>query len=501
MMQKKRRLFFLPVLFVLVCAGVLGVMRVTTSAHAAAPAITGLHVSGNQILNSSNQVFRPLGVDRAGSEYICDSSGTASVFDGPSDDASVAAMASWDINTVRVPLNEDCWLGINGFPAGTYSAAQYQQAIVNYVNLLNSHNLAVILDLHWNGPGTQQSRGQLPLADADHAPAFWTSVANTFKNNSSVIFDLYNEPYVQSWSCWLNGSSAASSSPCSDVNFAVAGMQTLVNTVRGTGATNILMLGGLAYSNDLSQWLQNEPSDPDNNLAASFHLYNFNACSNTSCWDSQVAPVAAKVPIVTGEMGENDCASTFINGAMSWLDQHSIGYLGWAWDTYDCKSFPSLITSYDGTPTAFGQGLKDHLASLAGGGGTNPTPTPVPTQAPPSTPTPVPTQPASGTCAASYAVSNQWQNGFTGGITVKNTGSTPITNWTLTFSFPNGQQVTQGWNGTFTQQGASVSVTNVSYNATIAPGATVNPGFNASWSGTNGNPTAFSLNGSACSVS
>lgn len=502
MMQKKRLLFFLPVLFVLVCTGVIGVVRATTPVHAAAPAITGLHVSGNQILNGSNQVIRPLGVDRAGSEYMCDSSGGIAVFDGPSDDASVAAMASWDINAVRVPLNEDCWLGINGYPAASYSATQYQQAIVNYVNLLNAHNLIAIVDLHWGAPGSQQSNSQLPMADANHAPAFWTSVANTFKSNSSVIFDLYNEPYVQNWSCWLNGSSAASSSPCSDVNFAVAGMQTLVNTVRATGATNILMLGGLAYSNDLSQWLQNKPNDPLNNLAASFHLYNFNACSNTSCWNSQVAPVAAQVPVVTGELGENDCAATFINSAMSWLDQHGIGYLGWAWNTYDCKSFPSLITNYNGTPTAFGQGLRDHLIALAGGGGTNPTP--VPTQPPVSTPTPTPVStppPTGSTCAVNYAVSNQWQGGFTGAITVKNTGSATITNWTLTFSFADGQQVTQGWNGTFTQQGANVSVANVSYNATIAPGSTVNPGFNASWSGTNANPTAFSLNGTACSVS
>lgn len=318
------------------------------------------------MLNGANLAVRPLGVDRSGSEYMCGSSGSTVVFDGPSDAASVSAMKSWDINTVRVPLNEDCWLGINGYPAAQYSAATYQQDIVDFVNLLNSNGLMVILDLHWNAPGSQQSNAQQIMPDLDHAPAFWTSVANTFKGNSSVIFDLYNEPHPNSWDCWKNGSTAASASPCNEVGFAVAGMQMLVNTVRATGATNVLILGGLAWSNDLSQWLQNEPTDPDNNLAASFHLYNFNACSNTSCWDSQVAPVAAQVPVVTGEMGENDCASSFINTAMSWLDQHNIGYLGWAWDTYDCSSFPSLITNYDGTPTAFGQGLHDHLIALHG---------------------------------------------------------------------------------------------------------------------------------------
>ena len=476
-------LFFILITLVLASAvGTLGKTSVARAARAAT-SVSGLHVSGNQILNDANQPVRPLGVDRAGTEYMCDNSGDTTVLDGPSDANSVSAMASWNINTVRVPLNEDCWLGINGYPAAQYNAAQYQQAIVNYVNLLNSFHLMVIIDLHWSAPGNQQSNAQLPMPDADHASTFWTSVANTFKGNSSVIFDLYNEPFTSSWSCWLNGSSAPSASPCNDVGFAVVGMQTLVNTVRATGATNVIMLGGLAYSNDLSGWLANKPNDPLNNLAASFHLYNFNACSNSGCWDSQVAPVEAQVPVVTGELGENDCQHGFIDTAMSWLDQHNIGYLGWAWNTYNCSSFPSLITSYDGTPTQFGLGLKNHLAALAGGGG------------------PPPPPPPGGACQVSYVVQNQWPGGFTGNITITNTSTTAVNGWTLQFSFPGNQQVTQGWNGQFLQQGSQVTVQNASYNGMIAPGATASPGFNASWNGSNPNPTTFTLNGTACSTS
>ena len=58
-------------------------------------------------------------------------------------------------------------------------------------------------------------------------------------------------------------------------------MQSLVNAVRGAGASNVLMLGGVAYSNDLSQWLAHEPTDPLHNLAASWHSYNFNSCSSS----------------------------------------------------------------------------------------------------------------------------------------------------------------------------------------------------------------------------
>lgn len=382
-MKKKSTHLLLLVIVALMIVSLFAVFRSSVSVKAA-PSITGLHVSGNQILNGNGQVIRLLGVNRSGTEYMCTSG--SSIFDGPNDATSVQAITSWATDAVRVSLNEDCWLGINGFPAGGTTASQYQQAIVNYVNLLNSNGLIALIDLHWNAPGSTQAKSQQIMPDLDHAPAFWTSVANTFKNNSSAIFDLYNEPHPSSWSCWLNGSSSASASPCSDVNFAVAGMQTLVNTVRNTGATNIVDLGGLAFANDLSQWLQNKPNDPQHNIVAGFHLYNFNSCNNLNCWNAQVAPVIQQVPLITGELGENDCAHGFIDSAMSFFDQHGASYMGWAWITSSCGGFPSLITAYDGTPTAFGIGLRDHLRSLAG----NPTPTPAPTNTPAPTPTPNP---------------------------------------------------------------------------------------------------------------
>ncbi len=336
-------------------------------AHADGPSVTGLHVQGNQLVNGSGQTIRLLGVDHSGTEFACVQGG--GIFDGQTDDNAIAAMAAWHINAVRVPLNEDCWLAINGAsPAG----GTYQQAIADYVNRLNNHGLAVILDLHWNAPGGQEAKGQQPMPDEDHAPAFWSSVASYFKGNSSVLFDLYNEPYPDNnqdttagWQCWRDGGT------CSGVSYPVAGMQQLVNVVRQAGASNVIMLGGLEYSNAFSQWLAYKPSDPDNNLAASWHSYNFNLCNNQGCWNSTIAPVAQQVPVIAGEIGENDCGHGYIDQVMSWLDSHGISYLGWTWNTWDCSSGPALITNYNGTPTAFGVGFRDHLAALVGSGGGN----------------------------------------------------------------------------------------------------------------------------------
>src|SRR5207249_731946 len=173
----------------------------------AAPA--ALHVEGNRLMNATGQPVVMHGVNRQGTEYMC-AQGRA-IFDGPSDQASIDAIKSWRANAVRVPLNEDCWLGINGVPP-EYGGAAYRQAIAEYVGLLEGSGLYAILDLHWAAPGTTLANGPQPMPDADHSPAFWTDVATTFKGNDAVILELFNEPVPDSnqdsdaaWTCWRDG--------------------------------------------------------------------------------------------------------------------------------------------------------------------------------------------------------------------------------------------------------------------------------------------------------
>ena len=111
---------------------------------------------------------------------------------------------------------------------------------------------------------------------------------------------------------------------------------------------------------------------------------------------------------------------------------------------------------------------------------------------------------AASYCQVAYTVTNQWSSGFGANITIQNTSGSAWSNWTLAFAFPaSGQTVTQLWNGTVSQSGQNVTVTNVSYNGAVAANASVNPtpGFNGSWSGSNPVPTGFSVNGNACNES
>jgi endoglucanase len=315
----------------------------------------GVKVSGNHLVDLAGKPVRLLGVDRSGAEFSC-VNGTG-FFDGPTDSTSIAAMLAWHIDAVRLPLNEDCWLGINGVSA-TYSGTNYASAIGDFVHALNAAGLVVILDLHWNAPGMQLAKGQQVMADADHSVAFWSSVASYFKSDPGVVFDLYNEPHDISWSCWQSGCTTSG-------GWQAAGMQSLVNAVRQAGASQPIMLGGLNWAGDLSSWLAYEPNDPDGQLIASLHVYNFAFCNSSLCWNNIVAPLSSKVPVVTGELGENDCGSSFINSYMPWADSHDISYLGWTWNTWSCTNGPALISDYNGTPTSFGQGLQAHLASLS----------------------------------------------------------------------------------------------------------------------------------------
>jgi endoglucanase len=99
-----------------------------------------------------------------------------------------------------------------------------------------------------------------------------------------------------------------------------------------------------------------------------------------------------------------------------------------------------------------------------------------------------------------YAVSGGGGGTFTANFTITNTGTTAINGWTLRFAFPGNQQVIQpGWSATWTQTGTQVTAANLSWNQVLNPGQGTQAGFNASYSGANAPPAAFTLNNATCS--
>ena len=99
-----------------------------------------------------------------------------------------------------------------------------------------------------------------------------------------------------------------------------------------------------------------------------------------------------------------------------------------------------------------------------------------------------------------YSTQSQWGGGFVAGVTITNTGTSAISGWTLKFTFPGDQKITNAWNGTATQSGEAVTITNASYNGTIAPGGNTSLGFQGTWTNSDAVPTAFAVNGTACTT-
>ncbi len=356
------------------------------------PPLLGLRAVGNQIQNAEGEVVRLRGVNRSGTEYQCVQN--RGIFEGPSNVASVQAIASWNANAGRVPRNEACWLGINGV-APAFSADRYRQAILDFVALLHDFHIVPILDLHWTAPGSIAADRLQPLPNVDHSIDFWRSVAETFGGDDGVVFEPFNEPFPDgnrdteaAWQCWRDGCMANLSRPRIQLPdgttmrpppmpSAAAGMQSLVDAIRETGAPNLILLGGVQYSNALSRWLEYAPQDPLNNVGAAWHIYDNNACRTEACWTGAPAQVAARYPVVVTEFGERDCSDQFIRPLLGWLDSQSLGYLAWSWNAYGpCQPATmtqqgspwSLVVDYtSGVPNgAYAQGYHDHLMASSG---------------------------------------------------------------------------------------------------------------------------------------
>lgn len=188
----------------------------------------------------------------------------------------------------------------------------------------------------------------------------------------------------------------------------------------------------------------------------------------------QTLYTSAKIGGVRGIFRSTDKGATWtrIND-----DAHQWGWTGAA-ITGDPRIYGRVYVSTNGRGIVYGD------TSAAGGGETDPGPDPEPT----------------GACAVTYKITNQWSGGFQADVQLTNTGTSTWSGWSLNWSFPGGQTVSQLWNAEHTQSGASVTVKNVNWNAAVAAGSSVAFGFTGSWSGSNTNPTAFKLGDQTCTV-
>lgn len=291
---------------------------------------------------------------------------------------TIAQLQSWNVKMVRIIMDEDCYLSINNAPScwngtGPWGTG-YRTQIINFVNACAAANIYVVLTLTDVGAGTNIPRiNGNPLPDRDHAPTLWTTVAGDFKSLRNVVFNPFNEPNgfvdnTASWTLWRDGDTGNNKS-CIDItystSYACAGMQELVTAIRNAGATKQpIILDGWNYASWFTQWETYAPNDPSNLLAGSAHFYDV----ATSSVQSAIQPLlTAGTPVLVTELGELDCAHTYIDQAGPFLNSLKVGQLYWAWNwpSFPCASSPNLISDTTGpTPTAYGVGVKSYLLSF-----------------------------------------------------------------------------------------------------------------------------------------
>jgi endoglucanase len=283
--------------------------------------------------------------------------------------SAVVAIDEWKANAIRLPVKDEFWFGTSAYQKD--GGKEYRETIDQIVTLAANRGAYLILDLH---------RYRAPKAEyAD----FWKDAATRYKNHPAVLFDLMNEPHGTSWEVWRNGGWVGEKSSGTDESaflteeekkknqgFQSVGMQGLLDAVRSTGARNIVVVGGLGWAGDLSGVVKGfalDEREGGNGIMYSWHQYNWH-----KGWDKTVLPVAAKYPILVGEVGADtkkmdfipaeiqESPYTWVPDMLGFIQKHRLNWTAWC---FHPKATPVLISDWKYTPTPFwGVFAKDALA-------------------------------------------------------------------------------------------------------------------------------------------
>jgi hypothetical protein len=314
------------------------------SAPTAPLAPDGYYVNGNTVCTADGRAHLFHGVDRPSLEWA------------PSGEYLSAAdfllMASWKANAVRIALNQDFWLAASPFYNSSYASL-----VDRSVNWAESAGMDVILDLHWSDAGVLgsclPSAGcQQVMADAN-SMTFWSEVAARYQNDGHVLFELYNEPHDVGWDIWRAGGATGH-------GWRAVGMQQLYDTVRATGANNLVVIGGLDYAYDLSGVSSNRINGY--NILYATHPYNSGGRAPES-FGSYWGYLTKTDPVIVTEFGDfgPSCSATYSGKVIAYADAHLASWTAWGWYPGGC-SFPALINDWAGTPSASGTVVKAALA-------------------------------------------------------------------------------------------------------------------------------------------
>ncbi|GCE48755.1 cellulase (glycosyl hydrolase family 5) [Thermosporothrix hazakensis] len=338
-------------------------------------------ILGNQVLDASGKPYLFHGITRSGPELDC--TGKQSPYDRSHlalmgvpvpNVADIKDGRYWGGNTVRVPLSQNFWLK-GDMKISTCTAAGYRAFVHRLVDDLTALGLNVILNLHWSGAGGQVggAGAEQQMPDTDAVP-FWEQVAQTYKDYSNVLFELYDEPGIsyQQGSCWKFGCMIVGDEVrvhycgCFKLfSYQAVGMQTLLETIRKTGARNLVIANGTNGGYSLKQ-LSMYALEGTNVLYSS-HPSNNASDKMPSFWTDHFGQFADRYPLLITAFGQYNCKADFVNMLFDYLDARQIGWIARAWFVSSTSrsticAYPQLVTDYNGTPShAMGESVYERL--------------------------------------------------------------------------------------------------------------------------------------------
>ncbi|HSI72334.1 MAG TPA: glycoside hydrolase family 5 protein [Fimbriimonas sp.] len=327
--------------------------------------LSPLSIKGNQVVNDQGKVVRLRGVNTACMEWSNDGEGHIL-------ESVRVSIKDWKVNHIRLPLSQDRWFGLA--PEQKDKGAAYRALVKQVVDYCAANNCYVMLDLHWNNAGMWgQNIGQHLMPDMNSV-TFWKDCARTYRNHPAVIFDLYNEPHDITWEVWRDGGEltesrgvGARNGPFIPSKYKTPGMQALLNTVRSTGAKNLIVAGGLDWSYDLSGFLKGYAlKDPKGRgVLYACHAYPFKG-DTVEKWLTKVDAALPHIPVIVSEFGadspgaEADKPNPWVVQVIDAMEKRKMHWT--AWDFHPAAS-PILIKDWNYTPTPhFGAIVKSALS-------------------------------------------------------------------------------------------------------------------------------------------
>jgi endoglucanase len=537
--RARSRIHPVPLLLMASVAVVPVALRISaqdTPASAVIPAASGVgagywHTSGNQILDSAGNPVRIAGVNWYG-------------FETPDEIAHglwaqdyhtiIDDIRNLGYNTIRIPFSNQMvetpivpqnLSFYNTGPINTdlkgLNSLQILDKIIAYAG---QDGLKVILDDHRSEAGESAESNGLWYTSAYPSSAWvndWVTLAKRYAGNPTVVgFDLRNEPHTPTGDTYAQGATWGTGDPATDVRLAY---EQAGNAILGVDPGALIFCEGISENPTASGGMNSTWWGGDLALAGQFpvvlsaaghvvysaHDYGpslfqqswFNSSTTSASldavWNANWGYLYTQkvAPVWVGEFGTDNTASDvqsstpgsqgqWFSSLVSYVASNP--WMGWTyWALNGEDSYDLLDGSYDPTPvSALKQSLLATIQFPLSGGGT-PTPTPSPTG-------------SALACSAAYSLTNSWAGGFQAQIVLTNTGTTPITGWTLTWTFPGDQKISSLWNATYTQAGEQVTATAEPYNATIAPSGSVTVGFTGTFTASDAAPAAFSVNGTPC---